>query len=333
VSPRSHGDIRVGISGWHYRGWRGRFYPDGLRQKDELAFAASKFSSVEINGTFYRMQNPASFGAWAEATPDKFLFAIKGPRFITHMLKLTRAKTPLANFFASGVLRLGHKLGPILWQLPPNLGFTVERLEEFLALLPYTAHAAGQLARQHDTKLKGKAWVKTVANRRIRHALEIRHESFQTVEFLRLLRKFNVALVCADSVEWPLLTDLTADFAYCRLHGSEMLYASGYDDRALRIWACRINGWARGAVVSERDSLIDKPIADGRKRDVFVYFDNDAKVRAPFDAMALQAKIERARAVQQPAGLSQRNSAIAPTRFCQGRRIVAAVTPDKPSGR
>jgi uncharacterized protein YecE (DUF72 family) len=304
VSGRRQGDIRIGISGWNYRGWRGSFYPAGLRQKDELGFAAAKFRSVEINGTFYRMQNPASFGAWAGATPDNFLFAIKGPRFITHMLKLRQAKTPLANFFASGVLRLGSKLGPILWQLPPNLGFRAERLEEFLTLLPYTTEAARKLGRQHNAKLKSKAWLKADENRLIRHAIEIRHESFKSPEFLRLLRKFNVALVCADSVEWPLLTDLTADFAYCRLHGSEILYASGYDDRALRNWARRITGWARGAVVAERDSLIDKPVADGRKRDVFVYFDNDAKVRAPFDAMALQAKIERAQALQKPARIS-----------------------------
>ena len=295
MSPRSRGDIRIGISGWHYRGWRGKFYPAGLRQKDELAFAASKFSSVKINGTFYRMQNPVSFGAWTDATPDNFLFAIKGPRFITHMLKLTRARTPLANFFASGVLRLGNKLGPILWQLPPNLDFNADRLEEFLARLPYTTDAARKLARQHDTKLKSKAWLKTDENRRIRHAMEIRHESFKTVEFIRLLRRFNVALVCADSVDWPLLTDLTADFAYCRLHGSKTLYANGYDDRALRNWARRITGWMKGSVVAERDNLIDKPVADGCKRDVFAYFDNDAKVRAPFDAMALQAKIRRAR--------------------------------------
>ncbi|HEX5278785.1 MAG TPA: DUF72 domain-containing protein [Micropepsaceae bacterium] len=301
---RSQGNVRIGISGWHYRGWRGRFYPPGLRQKDELAYAASKFSSVEINGTFYRMQTPDSFGVWTDVTPDPFVFAIKGPRFITHMLKLTRAKTPLANFFASGVLRLGKKLGPILWQLPPNLGFNSDRLEEFLALLPYTTGAARKLARGHDAKLKSKAWLKFDGNREIRHALEIRHESFKTVEFIRLLRKFNIALVCADSVDWPLLTDLTADFAYCRLHGSETLYASGYDNRALRIWSRRVTRWAKGDVVAERDTLIDKPVADARRRDVYVYFDNDAKVRAPVDAMALRAKIERARALEHPARVS-----------------------------
>ena len=293
MTAQRHGDIRIGISGWRYRGWRGEFYPTGLRQKDELAYASSKFSTIEINGTFYAMQRPASFAAWADATPEDFVFAVKGPRFITHMLKLTRTETPLANFFASGVLRLGSKLGPILWQLPPNLGFSSERLEEFFNLLPRSTETAVWLARRHDAKLKGRAWLRTDSDRRIRYAVEIRHESFRIPEFVRLLRKFNIGLVCADSVEWPLVGDLTSDFAYCRLHGSQILYASGYSESALRSWARRIAGWATGATVAERQLLIEKPVADGRKRDVFVYFDNDAKVRAPFDAQSLQSKIQR----------------------------------------
>jgi uncharacterized protein YecE (DUF72 family) len=292
VTAKRHGEIRIGISGWRYRGWRGGFYPAGLRQQDELAYASSKFSTIEINGTFYSMQRPASFAAWADATPADFVFALKGPRFITHMLKLTRAETPLANFFASGVLRLGSKLGPILWQLPPNLGFSSGRLEEFFTLLPRSTEAAVQLARRHDAKLKGRAWLKIDKDRRIRYAVEIRHESFRTPEFVRLLRKFRIALVCADSVEWPLVTDLTSDFAYCRLHGSQILYASGYGESALRAWARRIAGWATGAIVKNHRLLIEKPVADGRKRNVFVYFDNDAKVRAPFDAQSLQSKLK-----------------------------------------
>jgi uncharacterized protein YecE (DUF72 family) len=290
---KPHGEIRIGISGWRYRGWRGAFYPTALPQKNELSYASSKFTTVEINGTFYSMQRPASFAAWTAATPDDFVFSLKGPRFITHMLKLTRAKTPLANFFASGVLRLGSKLGPILWQLPPNLGFSTERLEEFFDLLPRSSEAAVQLARHHDAKLKGRAWLKIDADRRIRHAVEIRHESFRTAEFVRLLRKYDVALVCADSVDWPLVSDLTSDFAYCRLHGSAILYASGYGELALQTWARRITAWSRGIPVNERRMLIQKPVADGRKRDVFVYFDNDAKVRAPFDAQSLQSKVDK----------------------------------------
>ena len=192
---------------------------------------------------------------------------------------------------ATGVLRLGQKLGPILWQLPPNLGFNAGRLEEFFALLPRNTDAAVELARQHDDKLKGRAWLKIDRRRKIRHAMEIRHDSFKTPEFVRLLRKFDVALVCADSVDWPKVTDLTSDFAYCRLHGSEVLYASGYDERALNQWAKLIAKWATGAIANDRPMLIDKPVTDGRKRDVYVYFDNDAKVRAPFDAQSLQRKV------------------------------------------
>jgi uncharacterized protein YecE (DUF72 family) len=287
------GKVRIGISGWRYRGWRGTFYPPDLRQKDELAYASSIFSTVEINGTFYSMQRPSSFAAWADATPDNFIFALKGPRFITHMLKLTRAKTPLANFFASGVLHLNQKLGPILWQLPPSLGFKAERLEEFFDILPRSTEAAVELARRHDSKLKGRPWLKTDRRRKIRHAIEIRHESFKTPDFVRLLRKHDVALVCADSVEWPKVTDLTSDFAYVRLHGSEVLYASGYDERALGNWAKLVAKWATGATANGRGTLIDKPLTDGRKRDVYVYFDNDAKVRAPFDAQSLQGKVQR----------------------------------------
>jgi uncharacterized protein YecE (DUF72 family) len=290
---RKHGEIRIGLSGWRYRGWRGTFYPADLRQKDELAYVSSKFSTVEINGTFYSLQHPSSFAAWADGTSDAFRFAVKGPRFITHMLKLTRAKTPLANFFASGVLRLGRKLGPVLWQLPPNLGFNAERLEAFFNLLPRNTEAALHLARGHDAKLKGRSWLKIDGNRKLRYAMEIRHETFKTTEFLSLLRKFDVALVCADSVEWPLLKDLTSDFAYCRLHGSEVLYASGYDEPALRLWARTVAAWATGATATDPKALIGKPVADGRKRDVFVYFDNDAKVCAPFDAQSLQSKVNR----------------------------------------
>lgn len=283
--------IRIGISGWRYARWRGVFYPKGLRQKDELAFAAKTFPSIEVNGTFYSLQRPALFGAWSDETPDDFVFALKGPRFITHMLKLKNARPALANFFASGVLRLEHKLGPILWQLPPNLAFDAQRLSAFFDLLPRDTQAASRLARGHNDKLRDRAWLHAGANRAIRHALEIRHDSFKTPDFAALLRKHRIALVCADAVEWPLLTDVTADFVYCRLHGSEQLYTSGYGDRALSVWAKRVRSWSQG-----RDA--DGPHASAahaarrKSRDVYVYFDNDAKVRAPFDALALMRKLE-----------------------------------------
>lgn len=282
-------DIRIGISGWRYAPWRGKFYPEDLRQKDELAFAARNFRSIEINGTFYSLQRPQSFQAWYDAVPEDFVFAVKGPRYITHMKRLLEAETPLANFLASGVLALGTKLGPILWQLPPSFRFDAERLAQFFDLLPRDTAEAARLARQHDGKLNGRAWLKPRARGPIRHALEVRHDSFRDADFIRLLRRHDVALVVADTVEWPLLMDATADFVYVRLHGSEQLYASGYGPKALRTWAGRIRAWSEGR---EAEGDHAGPPARRRKRDVYVYFDNDAKVRAPFDARALARLLE-----------------------------------------
>ena len=280
--------VRIGISGWRYAPWRGKFYPAGLRQKDELAFAAGQFPTVEINGTFYSLQRPDSFAAWRDATPSDFRFAVKGPRYITHMRRLRDVETPLANFFASGVLRLGEKLGPVLWQLPPNFRFDAARLTAFFALLPRTTRQAARLAKKHDGKLKTRAWLKTDADRPIRHALEIRHDSFRDPDFVKLLRKHRIALVVADTVEWPLLLDATADFVYVRLHGSLKLYVSGYGAKALDLWARRIRSWANGKEASGPHA---GPKAPARRRDVYVYFDNDAKVRAPFDAKSLIARL------------------------------------------
>jgi uncharacterized protein YecE (DUF72 family) len=285
--------VRIGISGWRYGRWRGVFYPEDLRQKDELAFAARTFPTIEINGTFYSLQRPVLFGQWLEETPDDFVFALKGPRYITHMLKLNNAKPALANFFASGVLRLAHKLGPILWQLPPNQGFDAEKLGAFFDLLPRDTRQAAQLARSHNEKLKARAWLRSGPNRKLRHALEVRHDSFKTPAFVALLRKHRIALVCADTVEWPLLMDLTADFVYCRLHGSEQLYVSGYNDRALDTWTKRVVAWAAGRDAAGPHAAKAR-MAARKSRDVYVYFDNDAKVRAPFDALELTRRLERA---------------------------------------
>jgi uncharacterized protein YecE (DUF72 family) len=281
--------VRVGISGWRYGPWRGKFYPADLRQKDELAYAASRFSTVEINGTFYSLQAPASFAAWHDAVPDDFVFAVKGARYITHMLKLKNVEKPLANFFAQGVLALKAKLGPVLWQLPPNFIFNPEKLSAFFALLPRTTRHALALARRHDDKVrKNGTLLKIDADRPIRHALEIRHESFRSADFIRLLRQHDIALVVADTVEWPLLMDATSDFVYVRLHGSRQLYASGYGPRALELWAKRITAWASGR---EAEGAHAGPAARARRRDVYVYFDNDAKVRAPFDAINLMKRL------------------------------------------
>jgi uncharacterized protein YecE (DUF72 family) len=215
---------------------------------------------------------------------------VKAPRFITHIKRLREAETPLANFIASGLLRLGPKLGPILWQFPPNFRFDAERIEAFLKLLPHDTKAAARYGRRHDDRLKAPAWLKS-DERRMRHAFEIRNETFRSRAFIDLLRKYDVALVCADTVAWPRLMDLTSDFVYCRLHGSEELYASGYDDKSLDDWARRVAAWATG----DEPTDVERVGGSGRKRrrDVFVYFDNDAKVRAPVDAKALTERVEK----------------------------------------
>jgi uncharacterized protein YecE (DUF72 family) len=285
------GKIRIGISGWTYAPWRGVFYPKGLPQKGELSYAARHFRSIEINGTFYRLQRPEIFARWKEETPEDFVFAVKGGRHITHMRRLRDIEIPVANFLASGLLRLGAKLGPILWQFPPRMTFEPDRLEAFFALLPRNTAEAVALARRHDERLDKRDWLKSDVEAPFRHAVEIRHDSFRTPAFIDLLRKYKIALVCADTVEWPLLMDVTSDFIYCRLHGSEQLYVSGYDERALDQWAERVRSWAQGREPEDAARL--SPPAPRRRqgRDVFVFFDNDAKVRAPVDAAALASRL------------------------------------------
>ena len=286
------GRIRIGLSGWRYAGWRGVFYPRGLQQRRELEFAARLFPSIEINGTFYSLQRPGYFQAWAAETPDDFVFALKGGRFITHMRKLLGVETALANFFASGVLALGAKMGPILWQLPPQLKFRdPERFEAFFRLLPRTTREAARLARRCDDRLleAGRASFEVPVEMPIRHVVEVRDESFATPEFIATLRRHGVGLVVADTVEWPLLMDVTADLVYVRLHGSEQLYSSGYEAEAIEVWARRVVAFASGKLAEGR--YAGEAQADGRLRDVFVYFDNDVKVRAPYDAQALAARV------------------------------------------
>ncbi len=286
--------IRVGISGWRYRGWRGgRFYPEDLRQKDELAFASQRLDTIEINGSFYALQRPSSYRAWAEETPANFIFSVKGGRFITHLKRLNDVEIPLANFFASGVLALEEKLGPFLWQLPPMLKFDAEKLNTFLDLLPQDTVAAGKLAGKHNHHLKERAILQTRRKRRLRHAMEIRNESFLCDAFINLLKKHRVALVIADTGgKWPYLEDITGDFVYVRLHGPEELYASGYGDEGLDYWEPRIRIWNSGAEPTGAKRIAGEATALKHGRDVFVYFDNDMKADAPRDAMRL---IERLR--------------------------------------
>lgn len=286
------GDVRIGISGWRYAPWRGVFYPSGLAQRRELEFASRQMRSVEINGSFYSLQRPDSYRAWRAETPDDFVFSVKGPRFVTHMKKLAGVETPLANFFASGVLALGDRMGPLLWQLPPNLGFDADRLARFFDLLPRSTAAAARLAEQHDDKVpEGRALTETDADRPLRHVLEVRHDTFVTPAFPALLRAHDVGLVVADTAgRWPHLEDLTSDVVYVRLHGESELYVSGYDDASLDRWAAKVRAWSTGTPPPD-GPRIAPPAAD-RPRDVYVYFDNDVKVRAPFDAMALAARLD-----------------------------------------
>nr|WP_197722525.1 DUF72 domain-containing protein [Cellulomonas fimi] len=283
--------VRVGISGWRYAPWRGVFYPRGLPQRSELEFAARRMTSIEVNGSFYALQRPESYQRWAAATPEDFVFSVKGPRFVTHMKKLADVATPVANFFASGVLALGPRLGPVLWQLPPTLGFDADRLAEFFALLPRSTAAAAALSERHDERLDGRAWTTTDADRPLRHVLEVRHATFETPAFVDLLRAHDVGLVVADTAgRWPLLEDVTSDVVYVRLHGDTELYTSGYDDAALDRWAMRVRAWAAGGEPPDARRL-GPPAGAADSRDVYVYFDNDVKVRAPVDAMALAARL------------------------------------------
>jgi uncharacterized protein YecE (DUF72 family) len=285
--------IRIGVSGWRYAPWRGRFYPSGLPQRAELEYASRCFSSIEINGSFYSLQKPRSWQAWYEATPDDFVFGVKGPRYITHMLRLKHIEKPLANFLASGIFNLRQKLGPILWQFPPNFAFDAERMTSFLALLPRDLNAAAALARKRDAFMRGRVALSIGANHMLRYALEIRHESFNDRRFVRLLREHNVALAIAESARrWPMLEDITADFLYLRLHGDKKLYRSGYSDKALERWAERISAWNRGGEAS--DGIKAEPNAKParRPRAVYCFFDNtDEKLRAPADAKALMKKL------------------------------------------
>jgi uncharacterized protein YecE (DUF72 family) len=268
------GQIRIGTSGWVYPPWRGVFYPPKLVHRRELEYLSGRLNSVEINGSFYSLQRPTSYQAWREQTPDGFEFAVKGSRFISHMKRLRDIDVPLANFFASGVLALGDKLGPFLWQIPATLPFDQDMLAAFFDKLPRTTQAAAQLATQHDERVEGRALTVAESQAPLRHALEVRHPSFTDPALPQLLRAHDIGLVIADAAaDWPFLEHVTADFVYVRLHGSTELYASGYSDEALDEWATRIRTWT----------------ADGL--DTYAYFDNDMKVRAPTDAQSLAHRL------------------------------------------
>jgi uncharacterized protein YecE (DUF72 family) len=287
------GKIYIGISGWRYAPWRGVFYPEGLAQDRELEYASRALSAIELNGSFYALQKPASYVAWHDATPPGFVFAIKGNRFITHVKRLRDIDGPLANVLASGVFNLGDKLGPFLWQFPPNFKFEPDSMAHFLSLLPHDTDTGLELARRHEPRMQGKVALEVGKKHKLRHAIEIRNDSFIDEAFIALLRKYKVALVVADTAsKWPYYEDVTADFMYLRLHGDKELYASGYSQAALKRWAARIRAWSQGSQPDDARLISAKAAPKRASRDVFCYFDNDIKVHAPFDAKRLIAMLD-----------------------------------------
>ncbi|MGZ8291348.1 MAG: DUF72 domain-containing protein [Telluria sp.] len=284
--------VRIGFSGWRYEPWRGDFYPEDLVHDRELEYASRAVPTIELNGSFYSLQRPESYAAWYDATPPGFVFSVKANRFITHIRRLKDIDGPLANVFASGVFNLREKLGPFLWQFPPNFKFDSERMEHFLSLLPHDTDEGLKLARAYEPRMEGKVALEVGEKHAMRHAIEIRHESFIDEAFIALLRKYKVAVVVADTAgKWPYIEDVTADFMYLRLHGDKELYASGYTEEALDRWAARISAWKDGSEPDDAHVVSSKPAQKRASRDVYCYFDNDIKVRAPYDARRLMEKL------------------------------------------
>src|SRR5262245_22255563 len=269
------GRIYVGVGGWTFEPWRGVFYPKGLAHAKELAYAATHLTSIEINGTFYRTQSPATFRKWASEVPDGFVFSVKGPRFVVQRSALAEAGESIDRFLASGVLELGDRLGPILWQFAPTKKFNPDDFAAFLARLP-----------------------QTLDGRKIRHVVEVRHASFKTPEFIALLKKFSIPVVFSEHATYPAIADVTGDFIYARLQKGEDSMDTGYPPKALDAWAGSVRAWSAGGEPDlPRIDASSPPPA--QPRDVFVYFIHEGKVRAPAAAMAL---IERLKTVANAAG-------------------------------
>jgi uncharacterized protein YecE (DUF72 family) len=286
------GKIFIGISGWRYPPWRGDFYPKGLKQDDELSFASRALSSIELNGSFYGLQKAESYRKWYEATPRGFIFGHKGNRRISHVLRLKDVESALANVFASGVFALREKLGPFLWQFPPSFKYDPDRVEHFLSLLPHDSNRAEQFVKKWGEGKSDRRSLCIDRNRRLRHAMEIRHDSFVDESFVALLRKYRVALVVADTAgNWPYKEDLTSDFVYLRLHGEKELYKDGYTEDALDRWAERIRVWSKGLQPEDAHLISSSEPRKRASRDVYCYFDNSIKVNAPFDARRLIDKL------------------------------------------
>ena len=261
-------NIHVGIGGWTFAPWRGVFYPDGLPHAQELRYAASHLTSIEINGTFYRTQTPATFRKWASEVPDGVIFSVKGPRFVTHRSDLGEAGPSIDRFLNSGLTELGDCLGPLLWQFPPTKKFDEADFARFLELLP-----------------------KDFQGTRLRHVVEVRHASFCVPDFIRLLRRFETPVVFSEHDTYPAIADVTGDFLYLRLQKGEDSILTCYPDAAIAAWADRLHGWLAGKMPADLPHVEAGP-AKIKPRDIFVYFIHEGKVRAPAGAMALIAKLK-----------------------------------------
>jgi uncharacterized protein YecE (DUF72 family) len=265
------GMVRTGTAGWVFEPWRGTFFPEGLVQKKELAYAASRLTSIEINATFRANQKPASFARWAGETPEGFQFSVKGPQLVTHIKRLKNCAEPVANFLASGPLALGDRLGPFVWQLPPNLAYDAPSFAAFLDLLPKDVESYLAVAGTADGA-RQEPHLDASGVTRIRHAIEPRHASFNTPEVNALLARHNIARVIADTADSP-SRDLTADFAYCRLQGPARPDAAGYGEADIADWAATMDDWRKAG------------------RDVFAYFVHEDKLHAPANAIALRRSL------------------------------------------
>jgi uncharacterized protein YecE (DUF72 family) len=258
------GQIKIGIGGWTFAPWRGVFYPNDLKQKDELAYASRKLTAIEINGTYYGSQKPETFRKWADETPEDFVFSVKGSRFTTNRRVLAEAGESITRFFAQGITELGPKLGPVLWQLPNTKKFDPDDIEAFLALLP---------AKADDLPL--------------RHCIEARHPSFRDPAFAALLRKAGAAVVFADHETYPAFADVTADFVYARLQTGSDEVETAYEAPALKAWADRLVTWAEGGRPDDLEYADAAHKAEVKPREVFAFIIHEGKVRAPAGAMAL----------------------------------------------
>jgi len=263
------GQIRIGIGGWTFEPWRGVFYPEGLPHAKELAYASERLTSIEVNGTFYRTQTPATFRKWASEVPDGFVFALKGPRFATNRRVLSEAGDSIKHFLDSGVTELGAHLGPLFWQFAPFKKFDEADFGGFLELLP-----------------------DTFDGRAIRHVVEVRHDSFKTPAFAALLRKFSMPVVFTDHDSYPNIADVTGDFVYARLQRGEDSIPTAYPPKALAAWGERLRDWAGGGEPDDLPRIGPPAKGKGKPRDVFAYVIHEGKIRAPAAAMSLIERLK-----------------------------------------